>query len=204
MKLYFAPNACSIASHVALREAEIPFELVKVDFMRGRMLPDGTAFTTINPRGYVPALVMDDGELFTEGASILQLIADRVPEKKLAPRPGTTERIRLQEWLVFIATELHKGAGPFFSPDATEAYKASAKQKLVTRLGQLAAGVADKAFLLGDTFTVADAYALYALRAFKNVVKGDLGEIPGLTEYLARIVERPTVRAALEAEGLKA
>ena len=146
MKLYYAPGACSLAPNVALREAGLAFDLVRVDFMRGKSLPDGTPFTRINPKGYVPALELDDGRLLTENCAVLQYIADVRPEAGLAPRNGTFERLRLQEWLVFIATELHKGLSPFFSPKADDEYKASVKDKLDLRFGFLSASLEGKRY----------------------------------------------------------
>ncbi len=203
MKLYYAPGACSITPHVALREAALPFDLVRVDFMRGKSLPDGTPFVRVNPKGYVPAIELDDGRLLTENVAMLQYIADLKPESKLAPANGTFERLRLQEWLTFIATELHKGLGPFFSPKANDDYKASVNERLVQRFGILSAGVEGKPWLMGDDFTVADAYALYTLRTWERVAKVDLSAYPTLAAYRRRIEERPAVKAALEAEGSK-
>lgn len=203
MKLYYAPNACSLAPHIALREAGLGFDLVRVDFMRGKSLPDGTPFTRISPKGYVPALELDDGRILTENAALLQYIADLRPDAGLAPRNGTFERVRLQEWLVFIATELHKGLGPFFSPKASDEYKVAVKDKLELRFGFLSSSLEEKTWLLGEDFSVADAYALYALRTWERMAKVDLVDWPTLAAYRRRIEERPAVRAALEAEGLE-
>jgi glutathione S-transferase len=205
MKLYFASGACSISPHVALREAGIPFDLVRVDFMRGKSLPDGTPFTSINPKGYVPALGLDDGQILTEGVAMIQYIADLVPEKKLAPPNGTFERVRFQELLNFIATELHKGTGPLFSPKINDEYRAFVMEKLALRFEHLDQLVKNNpsGWSFGDGFTVADGYALYALRTWEKVGKVNLDEYPVLAAYRRRIEERPTVRAALEAEGLK-
>jgi len=201
MKLYYAPGACSLSPHIALREARLDFHLVRVDFMRGKSLPDGSPFTRINPKGYVPALELDDGRVLTENAAMVQYIADLRPEAGLAPRNGTFERVRLQEWLVFIATELHKGLAPFFSPKASDEYKEAVKDKLDMRFGFLSAALEDRPWLLGEDFTVADGYALYAIRTWEKMVKVDLARWPTLSAYRRRIEARPAVRAALEAEG---
>lgn len=203
LSLYYAPNACSISPHVALREAGLPFELVRVDFMRGKRLPDGTDLVAVNPKGYVPALRLENGELLTEGAVMVQYIADRVPEAKLLPPAGTFERVRAQEWLNYIATELHKGTGLFFSQKANEEAKAEARDKLVKRFAVLSKGLEGRTYLLGDTFSVVDGYAFYALRVWKNVVKADLREYPVLHAYYERLATRPSIAAALEAEGIE-
>jgi glutathione S-transferase len=199
LKLYYAPGGCSISPHIALREASIPFELHRVDFLRGKILDDGTNFSQINPKGYIPALVLDNGELLTEGAAMVQYIADLKPESKLAPPPGTFERVRLQEWLNFIATELHKGLAPLISKIANDEYKRAMTEKFAGRLAYMTEKLAGKQWLMGDTFTVADGYAFYALRAWQNALKHDItGE---LAAYYQRIGARPSVQAALEAEG---
>ena len=205
MKLYYASGACSISPHVALREAGIPFDLVRVDFMRGKSLPDGTPFTSVNKKGYVPALGLDDGELLTEGVAMVQYIADLVPEKKLAPANGTFARVRFQELLNYIATELHKGTGPLFSPKLNDEYRAVVMEKFAQRFEYLEELVKKNpsGWLFGDGFTVADGYALYALRTWEKVGKVKLDDYPVLAAYRRRIEERPTVKAALEAEGLK-
>jgi glutathione S-transferase len=200
MKLYYAPGACSISPQIALREAGLPFELVRVDFMRGKSLPDGRAFTEVNPKGYVPALELPDGQILTEGAAMVQYIADLAPESRLAPPAGSFERVRLQEWLNFIATELHKASSVFFSRVPADEYKASVKERMAARLAFLEQSLGDKKYLFGDVFTIADGYALYALRVWRRIVKGELS--PRLAAYEAAIVERPSVKASLEAEGL--
>jgi glutathione S-transferase len=200
LELYYAPYACSLSPHVALREAGVPFELVRVDFARGKTLPDGSAFASVNPKGYVPALVLDDGQVLTEGAVMVQYIADLKPEAGLAPRQGTFERVRLQEWLNFIATELHKGIGPLFAAAANDEYKKVVKEKVASRLAFVAKSLEGKPYLFGDTFTIVDGYMLYVLRAWQRVTKEDVPH--GLGAYLARILARPAVKAALEAEGV--
>jgi glutathione S-transferase len=200
IKLFYAPGACSLSPHIALREAGVPFELQKVDFMRGKKLPDGADFSSVNPKGYVPAIVLENGELLTEGSAIVQYIADLRPESALAPEPGSFERVRLQEWLNFIATELHKGLGPFFGTTSSPEAKEAAKQKFQKRLDYVEEKLAGKSFLLGDPFTVADGYLLYALRAWERFAKGTLS--PALAAYRDRVVARPAVKEALAAEGL--
>lgn len=198
-KLYYAPGACSLSPHIALREAKIPFSLERVDLKAGKKLADGTSFTAINPKGYVPALVLPNGEVLTEGVAMVQYIADLEPEAGLAPPPGSFERVRLQEWLNFIATELHKGLSPFFLKRAPEELKAAAKDKLAGRLAFVAKELEGKTFLLGDRFSVADGYLFYVLRTWSSVVKGDLP--PLLASYRDRVASRPAVKAALQAEG---
>ncbi|WP_146655512.1 glutathione transferase GstA [Labilithrix luteola] len=199
MTLYYAPGGCSISPHIALREAKLPFQLQRVDFMRGKKLDDGTDFVTVNPKGYIPALALENGQLLTETAVMVQYIADLRPESKLAPAPGTFERVRLQEWLNFIATELHKGLTPFYSPDASEQYKTKMRERFELRLGVVGNAVEAQPYLMGEQFTVADGYAFYTLRAWQTFVKGELKG--ALVPYYARLLERPSIQAALEAEG---
>lgn len=199
-KLYYAPGACSLAPHIALREAGVPFSLEKVDFKSGKRLPDGTPFTSVNPKGYVPALGLPNGEVLTEGAVILQYIADLQPDRGLAPPQGTFERVRLQEWLNFIATELHKGLGPLFMPNVAAELKQAVKDKVATRLAFVDDRLGDRAYVFGDAFSVADGYLLYVLRTWQKFAGGDLS--PRLAAYRDRVSDRPAVRAALEAEGL--
>lgn len=199
-KLYFAPSACSLSPHIALREAGLEFELVRVDFMRDKRTSDGGRLTDVNPKGYLPVLALDDGRLLTEGAAIVQFIADQRPASGLAPPPGTFERVRLQEWLNFIATEIHKGLSPLYAPKANEEYREVVRSKVAGRLGFLAGGLAKTPYLLGDTFTVADGYAFYVMRSWRRLTRTDLP--PDLQPYYARIASRPAVKAALRAEGL--
>jgi glutathione S-transferase len=199
MKLYYAPGACSISPHIALREAELQFSLEKVDFAAGKKLADGRSLPDVSPKGSVPALILDNGDLLTEGAVIVQYIADQRPEKQLAPKNGTFERVRLQEWLNFIATDLHKGLSPFFSSLPSPEYKAFAKERLTAKLGIVAAAVASKPWLMGDHFTVADGYAFYILRSWQNVVKEELHG--SLKAYWERLSARPAIVATLAAES---
>ena len=201
MKLYIAPGACSISPHIALIETGLPFELVKVDFMRGKATSDGSNWFEVNPKGYVPALVLDSGAVLTEGAIMVQYIADLAPESGLAPKFGTLERLRLAELLHFIATEIHKGVGPLLSPLAGDEYKQAVRERVAGRFALLARQLGDKPWLMGDQFTVADGYAFYVLRFWQTYVKQTLS--PELEAYWQRLVERPSVRAALAAEGLQ-
>jgi glutathione S-transferase len=202
--LYWAPHTCSLSPHIVLREADLPFDLVRVD-LREKKLTGGTAndWLAINPKGYVPALRIPSGEILTEGAVMVQYLADRAPEKNLAPAYGSMERFRLMEWLHFIATELHKGMSPLYNPLANDEFKKALKeQRLVGRWTTLAEGIGDKPYLTGD-FSIADAYAFYVLRAWKYAQKEPLDRWPSLQAYYDRIVARPAVAAALEAEGAK-
>jgi glutathione S-transferase len=200
MKLFFSPGACSLASHITLYEAGLPFTAEKVD-MRTRKTGDGQDFAAINPKGYVPALRLDDGEYLSEGPAILQYIADRKPDAQLAPPAGTLPRYRLIEWLSFIATELHKGFGPLLRPGAAEDVKTAAVDKLGQRLAYTANHLASRQYLVGEHFTVADAY-LYTILTWTRLVGIDLAAWPVLAAYRDRIQQRPAVQAARKAEGL--
>lgn len=202
MKLYCVPNTCSIASHIVLLEGKFDFVLDRVDVRNGKKTESGRDYVALNPKGYVPALELNIGKLITEGAVILQYLADQRPELKLAPPPASLERYALQEWLLFIATELHKGMSPFYQPTAGEELRAVLRGRLEARFKLLEAQVAKGgAWLLGEQFTIADAYAFYVLRAYQKVIKATL--TPVLAAYYARLVERPSVKAALEADKLE-
>jgi glutathione S-transferase len=201
MKLYYSPGACSLSPHIALREAQLPFELVKKD-LHSQKLADGSDFRDINPKGYVPVLVLDDGQILTEGPAIVQYIADRVPEKRLAPPAGTMERVRLQEWLNYITSELHKTFGPLFNKQASEDWKAAARALLDRRIDYVEKTLADRRdYLMGDTFTVADCY-LFTVLNWAHWVKIDLSRWPNVSAYMKRVASRPSVQEALRAEGL--
>jgi len=200
MKLYYAPAACSLASHIALLEAGLKFTAVKVD-LRGKTLADGSDYTKINAQGYVPALQLKNGEVLTEGPAILQYIADQAPASNLAPANGSFARYKLQSWLNFIATELHKNFTPLFDPSAAEVTKSAAQQKLVQRLTQLDQQLAALQYLVGDYFTIADAY-LFTVAGWAKFVKFDLTPYPNLLSFVARCNQRPAVQAAMAAEGL--
>jgi glutathione S-transferase len=202
MKLYYLPSACSQASNIALREAGLKFELVKVD-RHSKKAADGLDFNTVNPKGYVPALTLDNGETLTENVAVLQYIADQNPAARLAPAAGTMERYRLVEWLAFINSEIHKNFSPMFNKDAPEAAREFALGMLTKRLEYVQRALGSKTFLLGEQFTVADCY-LYTVLSWTPYVKLDLGKWPELKRYVDRIHARPHVLEALKAEGLKA
>jgi glutathione S-transferase len=197
MKLYYTTGACSMASNIALREAGIPFEMSKVDKRTKRV--DGVEFVTINPKGYVPALRLDDGQVLTENVAVLQYIADLNPVAKLAPPAGTMERYRLQEWLSFINSEMHKAFSPLFSSEATEETKTYARNYLAKRLAYLEGALGDNKYVMGDQFTVADAY-LFTVLGWGAHVGVDIG--PKLKSYVDRVRARPHVIEAMTAEGL--
>lgn len=202
MKLYYSPGACSLASHITLVEAGLPFTADKVD-MRARLTSDGRDFTTVNPNGYVPALELDDGQVLTESQAILQYLADQKPAAQLAPPAGTFERYRLLEWLSFISSELHKGFGPLLRPGGAKEVKAAAREKLGTRLHHVARHLASRQYLVGEHFTVADAY-LYTILTWTRMTGIDLSAWPVLAAYRERIQQRPAVQAVRQTEGLKA
>lgn len=200
IKLYYSPGACSLSPHIVLREAGIPFETEKVN-LKTKKTKTGIDYETINPKSYVPALVMNNGELLTEGPAIVQYLADLAPGKNLAPAAGTLERYRLQEWLNYISTEIHKSFGMLFNPAATEEMKSAVKARLGKRLGYAASALEGRSYLLGDTFSVADAYLFTMLRwTFSTGI--DLSPWPALREYFNRVAVRPAVVAAMKAEGL--
>ena len=200
MKLYFSPSACSLSPHIALREAGIDFQLVKVDLKNRKLCADGGDFTKINPKGYVPVLELDDGTRLTEGPAIVQYIADRKPESGVAPRPETLERYRLQEWLTFINSEIHKGFSPLFKPNTPDDYKAIARENLSGRLAFVAEHLAKSDFLLGDRFSVADGY-LFTVLNWTQWTGIDLAQWPSLMAFQERVGSRPAVKAALAAEA---
>jgi glutathione S-transferase len=198
MKLVYFPGACSFAPHVTLREAGLPFTLVRYD-RDTHALEGGGRLEDVNDKGYVPVLELDDGQRLTEAAVVVQYIADQRPEAGLAPAPGTLARYRLQEWLNFLATEVHKAYWPLFHGPEVE--KPSAREKLDRRFAWTQEKLGSKPFLMGDAFTVGDAYLL-TLVNWMRPAGLDPGKWPGLKEYRARLSQRASVRAALEAEGL--
>ena len=200
MKLYYSPGACSLASHIALYETGLPFEIDRL-IKATKMTASGEDFMQINPKGYVPAIKLDDGSILTEGAAVLQYIADQKPASGLAPKAGTMERYRLQEWLTFISSEIHKSFSPMFNKDATEDEKNHARNMLGRRLGYAEAQLANRSYLMGDHFTVADAY-FFVVMNWSSIVGFGLSPFPRIKEYLARIAARPAVQAAMKAEGL--
>ena len=200
MKLYYSPGACSLSPHIALQEAGIAFEPVLAS-TKSHKLQDGTDYYTINPLGYVPLLELDDGTLRREGPAILQYIADLGPLKNLAPANGTMPRYRLQEWLAFIGTELHKGFSPLFNPAMPAEAKTIALDKLQTRLAWVDKDLEGKAFVMGEHFSVADGY-LFTVTNWAAPMKIDLSVYPNIVAWRERIGARPGVQAAMKAEGL--
>jgi len=198
MKLYFSPGACALHPQIALREAGLKFDLVRVD-IRAHKLPDGTDFYGINAKGYIPVLELDDGTRLTEGAVIDQYVADKNPGSKLLPPVGSIERVHVQEWLHFIGTEIHKAFSPLFNPALPDADKEVSRKKVGGRFDYIEKQLGSKPYLLGETFTVADGYLFNMLRwtAFTGI---DLAKWPNLAAFSARVEARPAVKAALEAE----
>ena len=199
MKLYLTPYACSLSPHIALREAGIAFDIEVVDLGTKRTKSGGN-YTSVNPKGYVPALEIEGGQVLTEGPAIVQYIADQKPASKLAPPAGSFERYRLQEWLNFISSELHKSVGPLFSDATPAAWKETLKTRVAGRFDTLSKSLQGKDYLMGSTFTVADAY-LFVILSWTSHVGIDLSKWPVLTAYFERIKARPAVKAALDAEA---
>ena len=200
MKLYYSPGACSLSPHIMLREAGLAFEPVLAS-TKTHKLQDGTDYYTINPKGYVPLLELDDGQRLSEGPAIVQYLADKVPAKNLAPANGTMERYRLQEWLNFITSELHKGFGVLFNPAMPEEAKTVMKAKLTDRLMWVDGQLAGKQYLMGDGFSVADAY-LFTITNWSKFVGVDVSGLANLGAFMKRMAARPAVQEALKAEGL--
>jgi len=199
MKLYYAPHTCSLSPHIVLLELGLPFELVKVN-NQTKQTSDGRDFRTINPKGYVAALELDDGEMLTEGPAIVQYLADLRPGMRLAPPNGTLERTRLQEWLNFVTSEIHAGSAPLFQTALPEAAKAHFRERLFKRFDYLDGILAGSRHLMGQPFSVADAY-LFTVLGWCRFFAIELDRWPFLAAYAARIGERPAVRAALRAEA---
>jgi glutathione S-transferase len=199
MKLYFSPGACSLAPHIALHEIDVPFDGLKVD-LKAHKVADGTDYYSVNPKGYVPVLELDNGERLTEAAVVLQYIADRKPDT-LAPAFGSIERYRLMEWLNFIATEVHKQFAPLWYPTTPDATKDAQKSKLATRFDHISQTLAKHPYLTGSTFTIADAY-LFTVLNWSGTLGIDLGRWPALQQFQARVAARPAVQQAMREEGL--
>ena len=199
MKLYYSPGACSLSPHIVLCEAGLPHELIKVD-LKTKKTEHGDDFNAINPKGYVPTLVTDDGEVLTEGPAIVQYLADLAPAKNLAPAAGTMARVRLQEWLNFISTEVHKGFGSLFRNPLAE-WQEVVRATLAARCAYLARVLEKQPYLLGEQFSVADAY-LFTVLNWSQWVKIDLSPWTALIAYQARVAARPGVQQALKKEGL--
>lgn len=198
MKLYFSPQACSLAPHIVLRELQLPFELIRVD-NRSKKTADGADFLAINPKGYVAALQLDNGQVLTEGPAILQYLADLKPQAGLAPANGTWERVRLQEGLNFISTEIHGGLGWLFSDAFADEVKGIFREKLFKRLRVLNQTLAQRDYLLGGSFGIADAYLFTVLR-WTHGFAIDLQQWPALARFQARVGQRPAVQEALAIE----
>ncbi|MGE5639308.1 MAG: glutathione transferase GstA [Clostridia bacterium] len=200
MKLYYSPGACSLSPHIVAREAGIPIELQKVS-TKDKTMDGGGDYWKVNGKGYVPALQLDDGQVLTEGPAIVQYLADRKPDSGLAPKNGTPERYRLQEWLNFLTAEIHKSFSPLFRPTTPDEYKAISKENLAKRFDWLNEQLAGKDYLMGKQFSVADAY-LFVLLGWTKPTGIDLARWPNLAAFHARVAARPKVKEAMAAEGL--
>ncbi len=200
MKLYYSPGACSLSPHIALLEAGLPYDLVKVD-LKAKKLENGDDFLAINPKGQVPTLVLDSGEVVTEGPVIVQMIADKVSARNLAPARDSAERYKLQEWLTYINSEVHKSFGPIFSPVLADDAKAFFKDRVMGKFKYIDGALAGNDYLMGKQFTVADGY-LFTMLSWAERMKFDLAALPNLLAYKARVGARPAVQAALTKEGL--
>jgi glutathione S-transferase len=200
MKLYYTPGACSLSPHIVLSELDMPYELEKVD-LKTHTTASGVDFRQINPKGYVPALQLDSGEVLTEGPAIVQYLAEHKPAVCLLPTSSTLERARVQEWLNFIGTELHKNFAPLFNPGNSDDVKDSARSKIAERLGYIDQALGDREFLTGSQFTVADAY-LFTIVNWTGPMAIDLGPWPKVAAFQKRVGARPGVQKAMKEEGL--
>ena len=200
MKLYYSPGACSLSPHIALLEAGLPYDLVKVD-LRAKKLENGDDFLKVNPKGQVPVLGLDSGEILTEGPVIVQMIADKASGKNLAPARDSAERYKLQEWLNFITTELHKNIGPMFSPLLSDDGKAFFKDRATGKFKYIDSQLPGRDYLMGKQFTVADGY-LFTMLRWADGHKIDLSGLNNLMAYKDRVAARPKVQEALTKEGL--
>jgi glutathione S-transferase len=200
MKLYYSPGACSLSPHIVMREAGLAFEPVLAP-TKTHKLQDGTDYYSINPLGYVPMLELDDGTRLREGPAIVQYIADQVPTKNLAPANGTLPRYRLQEWLTFIGTEIHKTYSPLFNPNLDDAAKQTFRDKLTSRYGWIDGELKGRQYLLGEHFSVADAY-FFTVTRWAQPLKIDLSAMPNVQAHHERVQARPAVQEALKVEGL--
>ena len=200
MELYYAPGACSLAPHIVSREAGLPIKLIKVDFGT-RKTEKGDDYLAVNSKGYVPALRLDDGQVMTEVATLVQYLADQRPQSNLAPALGTAERYRLMEWLNFIGSEVHKGFAPLWDPKASDEAKAAVKAKLATRLKWFDQQLQGRDYIMGKQFSVADAYAFVVLN-WAGMLDVDLSPYPNIRAFMGRVAARPQVKEALRAEGL--
>ncbi|MEO7850997.1 MAG: glutathione transferase GstA [Rubrivivax sp.] len=200
MKLYYSPGACSLSPHIVLREAGVDFDAVRTS-TKTHTLEDGADYYAINPRGYVPLLELDDGQRLTEGPVIVQYIADRVPDKKLVAPAGTMQRYRQMEWLNFIGTEVHKGFSPLFNPAMPEEAKQLARDKVSSRLAWVDEQLQGKDYLMGDSFSLPDAY-LFTVANWAKPVGLDISALKNLGAFMSRMAARPAVQQAMKAEGL--
>jgi glutathione S-transferase len=200
MKLYFSPGACSLSPHIVLLEAGLSFTTERVDLGK-KLTASGADYRTINPKGYVPALALDDGSVLTEGPAIVQYLADQAPKTQLLPPVGTMDRYHVLEWLNYISAELHKNFGPLFNPASTEDMKKAARTSLSNRFAYVETALKGKDYLLGTQFTVADAY-LFTVANWTGHVQIDTSDWPSLRAFLARVAARPAVQQALSDEGL--
>lgn len=200
MKLYFSPGACSMAPHIVLLEAGFSYELEKVDLAQGRTAA-GEDYAKVNPKGYVPALRLDDGQILTEVPVVVQYLADLKPESGLAPRAGTLERYRLMEWLNFVSSEVHKQFGPLFRPEISADWKENQLNLLAKRFTYLDGHLNGRPYLMDSAFTAADAY-LFTVLNWHRRLEVDLRKWPQLENYLVRVADRPAVKAAMKEEGL--
>jgi len=201
MKLYYSPGACSLSPHIVLRESGSTFDLVRVD-TKTHKTETGEDFYKVNPKGYVPVLELDNGEILTEGPAIVQYIADSKGADGLAPKPGSMERVRLQEWLNFITSELHKGLGGMFHPKMPDEFKQVVKERFSTLNAKILDDhLAKNDYLMGKSFTVADAY-LFTVLGWGKYLGIDMAKWPHIAKYLDRVAQRPKVQEALKAEGL--
>lgn len=200
MKLYFSPGSCSLSPHIVLREAGLKFDLEQVNNQE-KKTKSGVDYWSVNGKGQVPVLELDDGDRLTEGAVIVQYLADQKPDAKLLPAAGPMERLRVQEWLNFVASELHKVYAPIFRPTTPDAYKVLSKENLGKRLEWLNKQLTGKEYLMGDKFTVADAYLFTVLR-WSQRIQLDLTSWPNVTAFMDRVAARPKVQEAMKVEGL--
>lgn len=201
MKLFYKPGACSLSPHIVLREAGLDFSIERVD-LATKKTETGEDYLRINPKGQVPALLLDDGSLLTEGVAIVQYLADKVPDRQLIAPSGTLSRYHAIEWLNFVATELHKGFSPLFNPKTPDEYKAIARERLDKQFSYVDSVLAKQDYLLGSKFSVADAY-LFTVTRWANALQLEITQRSNLDKYMARVADRPAVKAALAAEDVK-
>lgn len=200
MKLYYTPGACSLATHIVLREAGLPADIEKVN-LANKTTQGGDDYLAVNPKGSVPALQLDDGDVLTEVAVVMQYVAEKAGAESLAPKAGSKERYRMNEWLNYVATEVHKGFGPLFKPNTPDAYKAIVKENLARQFAYLDKRLADRSYLAGSTFTLPDAY-LFTVLNWTKFHKIDLSPYTNVTAFMERVAARPKVQEAMKAEGL--